>query len=412
MGELDAAVTLVCRECGRDHGHVFAYACEACLGALEASIDLGSLKVSRSKIEQRNRDMWRYREFLPVLRDENVVNMGTGYTPLIRADSLARAVGVRRLYVKNDTVNPTFSFKDRPSSVAVSKAKEFGLRVVGCASTGNLAGATAAHAAAAGLRSVVMMPSFVEDAKVVQASVYGATVVLVDGTYDDVNRLAALVADRFNVGVVNVNLRPYYVEGSKTMGLEIVEQLGWRTPDRIVVPSASGALLSAIYKGIREAEATGLIGDADVAMTCAQPSGCSPIVDAFREGLDRVVPVRSPQTVVRSLAIGEPGDGVQALRVMRSSGGTAGAVSDMEALEAVNLLARETGIFAEPGGAISVAVLKRLVEEGEVGRDEEVVCCVTGAGFKTLDVIPRGEGHIRVLPSFSELSRELSRVLS
>ncbi|MCS7094574.1 MAG: threonine synthase [Thaumarchaeota archaeon] len=412
MGELNAAVSLVCRECGKDHGHVFAYTCVECLGALEASIDLGSLEVSRSNIEQRNRDMRRYREFLPILRDENIVSIGTGYTPLIRVDSLARAIGVRRLYVKNDTVNPTFSFKDRPSSVAVSKAKEFGLGVVGCASTGNLAGATAAHAAAAGLRSVVMMPSFVEDAKVVQASVYGATVVLIDGTYDDVNRLAALVADRFNIGVVNVNLRPYYVEGSKTMGLEIVEQLGWRTPDRIVVPSASGALLSAIYKGIREAEEAGLLDDADVAMTCAQPEGCSPITTAYRKGLDRVIPVHSPQTIVRSLAIGDPGDGLQALRVIRSSGGTAGAVSDVEALEAVNLLAKETGVFAEPGGAISVAVLKRLVEEGEVGRDEEVVCCVTGAGFKTLDVIPKGEGHIRVLPSFAALSRELSRVLS
>ncbi len=369
------------------------------------------MQVSRSKISSRDRDLWRYREFLPILDDSCIVNLGTGYTPLLRADSLAKAIGVRRLYVKNDTVNPTFSFKDRPSGIAVSKAKEFRMNAVGCASTGNLAGSTAAHASAAGLRSFVFMPSSVEDPKVFHASIYGSTVVLVEGTYDDVNRLAALAADRFNIGVVNVNLRPYYVEGSKTMGLEIAEQLGWRLPDRIVVPCASGALLSAIHKGISEAVEAGLLEDDRVAMTCAQPEGCSPIVSAFRKGLDRIEPVRSPRTVVQSLAIGEPGDGLQALKVIRETGGTAGAVSDREAIEAVYLLARETGIFAEPGGAISVAVLKRLVEEGEVGRDEEVVCCVTGAGFKTIEVFPPPENTIRVPASFQSLSAAIGPLL-
>ncbi len=411
MGELTAPISLVCRECGRDHGHVLAYACEECLGALEVRIDFGKVQVSRSKISSRDRDLWRYREFLPILDDSCIVNLGTGYTPLLRADSLAKAIGVRRLYVKNDTVNPTFSFKDRPSGIAVSKAKEFRMNAVGCASTGNLAGSTAAHASAAGLRSFVFMPSSVEDPKVFHASIYGSTVVLVEGTYDDVNRLAALAADRFNIGVVNVNLRPYYVEGSKTMGLEIAEQLGWRLPDRIVVPCASGALLSAIHKGISEAVEAGLLEDDRVAMTCAQPEGCSPIVSAFRKGLDRIEPVRSPRTVVQSLAIGEPGDGLQALKVIRETGGTAGAVSDREAIEAVYLLARETGIFAEPGGAISVAVLKRLVEEGEVGRDEEVVCCVTGAGFKTIEVFPPPENTIRVTASFQSLSAAIGPLL-
>ncbi len=411
MGELTAPISLVCRECGRDHGHVLAYACEECLGALEVRIDFGKLQVSRSKISSRNRDLWRYREFLPILDDSCIVNLGTGYTPLLRADSLAKAIGVRRLYVKNDTVNPTFSFKDRPSGIAVSKAKEFRMNAVGCASTGNLAGSTAAHASAAGLRSFVFMPSSVEDPKVFHASIYGSTVVLVEGTYDDVNRLAALAADRFNIGVVNVNLRPYYVEGSKTMGLEIAEQLGWRLPDRIVVPCASGALLSAIHKGISEAVEAGLLEDDRVAMTCAQPEGCSPIVSAFRKGLDRIEPVRSPRTVVQSLAIGEPGDGLQALKVIRETGGTAGAISDREAIEAVYLLAKETGIFAEPGGAISVAVLKRLVEEGEVGRDEEVVCCVTGAGFKTIEVFPPPENTIRVPASFQSLSAAIGPLL-
>jgi threonine synthase len=411
VGELTAPISLVCRECGRDHGHVLAYACEECLGALEVRIDFGRVQVSKSKISPRNKDLWRYRELLPILDDSCIVNLGTGYTPLLRADSLANAIGVRRLYVKNDTVNPTFSFKDRPSGIAVSKAKEFHMSAVGCASTGNLAGSTAAHASAAGLRSFVFMPSSVEDPKVFHASIYGSIVVLVDGTYDDVNRLAALAADRFNIGVVNVNLRPYYVEGSKTMGLEIAEQLGWRLPDRIVVPCASGALLSAIHKGISEAVEAGLLEDDQIAMTCAQPEGCSPIVSAYRKGLDRIEPVRSPKTVVQSLAIGEPGDGLQALRVIRKTGGTAGAVSDPEAIEAVYLLAKETGIFAEPGGAISVAVLKRLVEEGEVGRDEEVVCCVTGAGFKTIEVFPPPENTIRIPASFLSLRAAIGPLL-
>ncbi len=411
MGELTAPISLVCRECGRDHGHVLAYACEECLGALEVRIDFGEVGVSKSKISSRNKDLWRYREFLPILDESCIVNLGTGYTPLLRADSLARAIGVKRLYIKNDTANPTFSFKDRPSGIAVSKAKEFRMSAVGCASTGNLAGSTAAHASAAGLRSFVFMPFGVEDPKVFHASIYGSTVVLVDGTYDDVNRLAALAADRFNIGVVNVNLRPYYVEGSKTMGLEIAEQLGWRLPDRIVVPCASGALLSAIHKGISEAVEAGLLEDDHVAMTCAQPEGCSPIVSAYRKGLERIEPVRSPKTVVQSLAIGEPGDGLQALRVIRKTGGTAGTATDQEAIEAVYLLAKETGIFAEPGGAITVAVLKRLVEEGEVGRDEEVVCCVTGAGFKTLEVFPPPENAIRIPASFQSLSAAIRPLL-
>jgi threonine synthase len=341
--------------------------------------------------------MWRYWEFLPLLDASKKVDIGAGYTPLVRAERLAKKLGVTNLYIKNDTLNPTFSFKDRPSSLAVSKAREFGIGAVGCASTGNLAGATAAHAAAAGLPCYVFMPSSVERTKIKQAALYGAEILLVQGTYDDANRLAALAADRLGIGIVNVNLRPYYVEGSKTMGLEIVEQLGWRTPDRIIVPTASGALLSAIFKGIVEAEQAGLIRDSSVAMTCAQPLGCSPIVKAFRERSDRIEPVRHPDTIVQSLAIGDPGDGYQALKVLRESGGTAVALTDDECLEAVQLLASTEGIFAEPGGAISVAALKKLLELGEIGRDEEVVCCVTGTGLKTVELQPE-PNRVRIIP--------------
>jgi len=401
----EAQVFLRCRECGKPFGHILAYVCDECFGALEASYNPGRLSVSRSVIEARPRSMWRYWEFLPLIDHSKKVDIGAGYTQLIKADRLARKLGISRLYIKNDTVNPTFSFKDRPSSLAVSKALEFGLNSVGCASTGNLAGATAAHAAAAGLPCYVFMPSSVEKTKIKQAALYGAQILLVEGTYDDANRLAALAADRFEVGIVNVNLRPYYVEGSKTMGLEIVEQLGWRTPDRIIVPTASGALLSAIYKGITEAEHAGLISDCSVAITCAQPLGCSPIVRAFRENSDRVEPVRQPDTIVQSLAIGDPGDGYQALKVVRESGGTAVALTDDESLEAVELLASTEGILAEPGGAISVAALKKLLESGEVGRDEEVVCCVTGSGLKTVELHPEA-GNVRIIPPALEAVRK------
>jgi threonine synthase len=356
--------------------------------------------------------MWRYRELLPIMDDDCVVNLGAGFTPLIRSDKLARRIGVRRLYIKNDALNPTFSFKDRPASIAVSKAREFRLRIVGCASTGNLASATAAHAAAAGLRCVVFMPISVEEEKIKQASIYGAEILLLKGTYDDANRVAALAADRYGLGVVNVNLRPYYVEGSKTMGLEIIEQLGWRLPDRIIVPTASGALLSAIYKGIEEAERIGLIRESTVAMTCAQPSGCSPIVEAFKKNLDEVPPVRSPSTIVQSLAIGDPGDGYQVLRVVRKTGGACEAATDEEALEAVKMLASDAGIFAEPGGAISIAVLKRLVDQGVVDRDEEVVCCVTGSGLKTIDITPITQNIHRAEAKFDSVSAVLSYVVA
>ncbi len=353
----------------------------------------------RDRLEASSvRGVWRYAELLPVEK-RFWVDIGAGGTPLFKANELGRVLGVKNLYIKNDTVNPTFSFKDRPASVAVSKAKELGIRVVGCASTGNLASATMAHAAAAGLTGFVLMPDTVELPKVRQASIYGGKIILVDGTYDDVNRLAYLLTDRTNVGVVNVNLRPYYVEGSKTMIYEIVEQLGWRVPQHIVVPMASGALFGALHKGLEEMELFGLIQDADTIFHGVQPEGCSPISTAFASGSDEIRPVKKPNTLVKSLAIGTPADGLYALSIARSTGGTCETVSDDETIEAVKLLSRHAGIFAEPGGAITVAAVKRMREEGVLDSGDEVVCCVTAAGFKADEVVERLTGPTHVVPA-------------
>jgi threonine synthase len=338
------------------------------------------------------------------------VDIGAGGTPLIMASRLGEALGIRNLYIKNDTVNPTYSFKDRPASVAISKAREFNLRLVGCASTGNLASATAAHAAAGGLECYVFMPDTVELPKVRQATIYGGRVVLINGTYDDVNRLAYLLVERTRIGIVNVNLRPYYVEGSKTMIYEIVEQLGWRAPENIVVPMASGALLGALSKGLRELEELGVIPSADTRFIGAQAAGCSPICDAFNEGSDEIRPVKNPETIVKSLAIGTPGDGLYALNIIRASRGYCQAVHDRRTVEAMELLGKTTGIFAEPGGAITVAAVRQLRENGVLDAGDEVVCCVTGSGFKVDEAVEEITGTTHVIsPKLSELLEIVGR---
>ncbi|MEM2910606.1 MAG: threonine synthase [Nitrososphaerota archaeon] len=387
-------IRLVCRNCSEEYESRLLYACPKCLGALEVKYEVSGM--SKSTFESRKRSIWRYFELLPIEDPSNVVDIGSGNTPLVKADRLGEELGIRELYIKNDTLNPTFSFKDRPASVAVSKAKEFRLVAVGCASTGNLASATAAHATKAGLPCYVFMPSDVERNKILQVTQYGAEVVLVNGTYDDVNRLAHVSCDLYDVGIVNVNLRPYYVEGSKTMMLEIVEQLGWRAPEHVIVPMASGALLCALHKGLKEIEELGMV-KGSTRMSGAQPEGCSPIVDAFKKGLDYVIPVERPTTLVKSLAIGMPGDGAFALKTVRQSGGVCESVSDGEALYAASLLAKTEGIFAEPGGAITVAVLKKLLEDGKVDRSEEVVCCVTGAGFKATEHISQQDVRTKLI---------------
>jgi len=322
---------------------------------------------------------------------------------------LAKELKIRKIYVKDDTVNPTGSFKDRPATVAVSKALEFGYKAVGCASTGNLAAATAAHASKAGLPCYVFIPANTEINKVLQAATYGAKIIAVKGTYDDANRLAAQAADEYEWGLVNINIRPYYVEGSKTLAFETCEQLGWRAPENIIIPVGSGALLCAIWRGLKQFSELGLIDELKTRIFAAQPEGCSPVVSAFKSNLDDVFPVEKPETITKSLAIGDPGDGIYALQAIRESGGAAESATDEEILEGIKILAKTEGIFAEPAGGVTIAVLKKLIESGVISRDEEVVCCVTGSGFKSsetiLKTIPK---PMEIEPSVEELKKAIT----
>jgi len=337
------------------------------------------------------------------------VDLGAGYTILHKCDGLARALGLRTLYVKDDTVNPTYSFKDRPATVAVSKAQEFGAKAVGCASTGNLAAAVAAHAAKAGLPCYVFVPFDIELNKIVQASTYGARIVAVKGTYDDANRLAAQASEVYDWAFANINIRPYYVEGSKTLAFEVCEQLEWETPDHVVVPVGSGALLCAIWRGLKELKQLNLIEDVETKVTGAQPLGCSPVVSAFKTNTFDVDPVEHPNTIAKSLAVGDPGDGVYALKAIRESGGVAESATDAEILGAIQLLAKTEGIFTEPAGGVTVAVLKKLVEAEEISPDEEVVCYVTGNGLKAADTILNSVPKpVEIEPSLESLEKFLS----
>ncbi|MEM3088085.1 MAG: threonine synthase [Candidatus Bathyarchaeia archaeon] len=378
---------LKCRECGREYSPVKIHVCENCFGPLDVVYDYDSLELNRNSFRNRPKTVWRYFELLPVHDKSKIVDLGAGYTILHKCSRLARAIGLKTLYIKDDTVNPTYSFKDRPATVAVSKALEFNAKAIGCASTGNLAAATAAHSAKAGIPCYIFIPANIELNKIVQASVYGAKIIAVKGTYDDANRLATQVAEVSDWAIVNVNLRPYYVEGSKTLAFEVCEQLDWNPPDHVVVPMASGALLCAISKGFNELRRLDLIKNSKIRITGAQPAGCSPIVTAFKSNNNEVIPIEHPDTIAKSLAIGEPGDGVYAVRSIRESGGVAEAATDQETVEAIKLLAKTEGIFAEPAGAVTIAALKKLVETGEVAIDEVIVCYVTGNGLKTPEAV-------------------------
>lgn len=378
---------LVCRECGKEFPPIKLYACDVCFGPLDVTYTYDSIELDRASFKDRPRTVWRYHELLPIVDTSNVVDLGAGYTPLRSCRRLAEALGLRTLYVKDDTVNPTYSFKDRPATVAVSKASEFRAKAVGCVSTGNLAAATAAHAAKAGLPCYIFIPTGIELNKVLQAATYGATLISVKGTYDDANRLAAEAMDFYDWALVNITIRPYYVEGSKTLAFEVCEQLNWDPPDHVVVPVASGALLCAISKGFNEFRKVGLIGDSKIRVSAAQPQGCSPVVAAFKVGGEEVLPVENPDTIAKSLAVGDPGDGFYALKRIRESGGVAEAASDGEIVEAIKLLGRTEGVFTEPAGGVTIAVLKKLVESGEVSRDERVVCYVTGNGLKAAEAV-------------------------
>jgi threonine synthase len=379
---------LRCRECGREYEIAPVYTCEWCFGPLEVTYDYEAITaaVSRERIAAGPASIWRYADLLPVDRG-HAVDLGAGFTPLVRADRLAAALGLGEVWVKNDTLNPTNSFKDRVASVALSKALEFGFKTAACASTGNLANSVAAHAARAGLRSYVFIPSNLERAKVVTTAVYGGNLVAIEGNYDDVNRLCAELAGTYRWAFVNVNVRPFYAEGSKTLAYETAEQLGWEVPDHVVVPVASGSLLTKIRKGFDELHEVGLLDRKPaVRVSGAQALGCSPVATAWRDGSDTIRPVK-PDTIAKSLAIGNPADGYFALDAVRQTEGGLAAVSDGEVVEGIRLLARTEGIFAETAGGVTVASLKRLAEEGVVGRDERVVLYITGLGLKTLDAV-------------------------
>lgn len=376
---------LECRDCHTHHRAERLYFCPECFGPLDVKYRYDEVKWTKSSFQNASRNFWRYFDLLPIEDKSRVVNIEAGFTPLIKAARLGKALGLKNLYIKNDTVNPTFSFKDRPAGVGVSKALEFRLKVVGCASTGNLAAATAAYAAKAGLRCYIFIPKGVELEKIAHALIYSPTIIEVNSSYDTANRIAAQAAEAYDIGVVNINLRTYYVEGSKTLGFEIAEQLSWQTPDHIITPVGSGAMLHAISKGLEELEQIGLINSSKVRFTAAQGKGCAPIVEAFRRGSDAIEPVEYPQTLAKSLAIGEPGDGVYVLRKLRESGGYAEDASDSEIVEGIKLLAKTEGIFSEPAGGVVIGALKKLVEAGKVDSDETIVCLITGSGLKASD---------------------------
>jgi len=380
---------LKCRLCGKQFPKEPLNFCTEDFGPLEIDYDYEEIRdvIDRTRIELRPNTMWRFRELLPIDGDPTVGTQ-VGGTPLVRADRLADVLGVESLWIKNDAVNfPTLSFKDRVVAVALSKAREFGFRTVGCASTGNLANSVAANAAAAGLDSYILVPADLERAKILGTSVYGARVVCVTGTYDEVNRLCTQIAFKYGWGFVNINLRPFYAEGSKSVGFEIAEQLGWRTPQHVVVPMAGGSLIGKVHKAFQEMARVGLIDSPTCKIHGAQASGCNPITGALKHGLETHRPIRRPNTIAKSLAIGDPADSYFALKVIRESGGWGEDASDEEIPEAIALLASTEGIFAETAGGVTVAVARKLIEQGRIPRDEVIVLCITGNGLKTQDAV-------------------------
>lgn len=379
---------LRCRECKSEYEKAPKHVCELCFGPLEVVYHYDAIKkdISREKIESRKPNMWRYRELLPI-DQKPTVGRQVGFTPLRRANRLAKLLGVKELYIKNDTVNyPTLSFKDRVVSVALSKAREFGFDVVACASTGNLANSVAANAAAGDLDAYVFIPHDLEATKILGSQIYGAQVVGIDGTYDDVNRLCSEVADKYQWAFVNINMRAYYAEGSKSMGFEIAEQLGWKIPDHVVVPMASGSLLTKIHKAFDELELMGLVDQNPARIYGAQATGCSPISTAVKNGWEIFKPVK-PNTIVKSLAIGNPADGFYAAQTMKKTKALAEDVTDQEVIDAIRLLAETEGIFAETAGGVTLGVAKKLIEEGHINKDESIVLCITGNGLKTQEVM-------------------------
>jgi threonine synthase len=396
--------SLVCRECGKEYPTKAIHVCELCFGPLEVKYNYDEIKkgISRRKIEDGPRSMWRYMDLLPVesTSTNSVIGPHAGLTPMVRAKNLGAYLGLDELYIKNDTVNhPTLSFKDRVVSVALTRARELGFETVACASTGNLANSVAAHAAAAGMKCYVFIPADLEAAKVLGNLIYKPNVVEVEGNYDDVNRLCSEIAGEHGWAFVNINIRPYYAEGSKTLAFETVEQLGWRAPDQAVIPMASGSLLTKIWKGLNEMKALGLIDKVQTKVNGAQAEGCSPISTAYREGRDFFKPVK-PKTIAKSLAIGNPADGYYALKATGESKGAMDMVSDEEVVDGIKLLAQTEGIFAETAGGVTVGVLQKLVKQGVIKKSDVTVAYITGNGLKTQEAVIDAVGRpFRIQPS-------------
>ena len=400
---------LRCRECGRKFPKEALYVCEYCFGPLEVDYDYENIKkkLTRQVIESRPKNLWRYRELLPIDGDPTD-GLKSGFTPLIRAKNLEKALGVKELYLKDDSVNhPTLSFKDRVVAVALSKAKEFGFKTVACASTGNLANSVAAQSAVAGLERFIFIPADLEAGKVIGTLIYNPTLVAVEGNYDQVNRLCSEIATKYKWAFVNINIRPYYAEGSKTFGYEIAEQLGWKTPKHIVAPCAGGSLITKIWKGLKELKNLGLIDKVDTKIYAAQATGCAPIVTAIKEGSEIIKPVK-PNTIAKSLAIGNPADGMYAAATVKDSGGTAEDVTDDEIVEAIKLLAVTEGVFTETAGGVTLGVTKKLIEQGKIPKHEAIVVCITGNGLKTQEAVAKKIGKpIKIKPNIASFEEHV-----
>ncbi|MDP1853398.1 MAG: threonine synthase [Candidatus Omnitrophota bacterium] len=399
---------LKCRECGREYPANILFVCEYCFGSIEVAYDYDKIKkvLTRQEIEKRPKNMWRYKELLPLSKEPSD-GLTTGFTPLVRSHNLAKVLGVKELYIKDDSVNhPTLSFKDRVVAVALSKAKEFGFRTVACASTGNLANSVAANAAIAGLRAFIFIPADLEQGKIIASSIYNPVLVKVEGNYDEVNRLCSEIAAKYKWAFVNINIRPYYAEGSKTYGFEIAEQLGWRAPKHIIVPAAGGSLVTKIKKSLQEFYQLGLIPEFKTKLYVAQGEGCAPIVTAIKEDNEIIKPVK-PKTIAKSLAIGNPADGFYAYDVVKKSGGWAEAASDDEIINAIKLLAETEGIFTETAGGVTVAATIKFIKEKRIPKDESIVICITGNGLKTQEVVAdKLAKPLKIKPSLGSFEEE------
>ncbi len=401
---------LRCKECEAEYGIEPRTVCDFDFAPVEVAYDYDAMqgKVTRESIEAGPRSLWRYQDLLPI-EGEPGAGLRSGFTPLIKADRLAAELGVKELYIKDDSANyPTFSYKDRVVSIAMTKAKEFGFDTVGCASTGNLAHSVAAHAAAAGLRAFVMIPHDLEEGKMVGMTVFGPKVVRIRGNYDDVNRLCSQIADKYNWAIVNVNLRPFYTEGAKTHGFEIAEQLGWRLPQHTVVPVAGGTILPKVHKAYEELVKLGIVEDNGPAIHAAQAEGCNPVVTAIREEEELFRP-QKPDTIAKSIAIGNPADGYYVIKVVRDTGGWGASASDPQIIDAIKLLAQTEGIFTEPAGGTTLACAIKLIEEGRIPRDESICVCITGNGLKTVEAM---QGQFDALPVINAKIKEFDEVVA